>query len=158
MLRVHRIGKDALARMEGVGTLARKWLRWLAAWAWLGLRTFPLHQRKIIDGARPGELGVIKRGIVTCGGGQLRERHDDKHEVPQGGSDQSTPGDFALHPTVLEEIGGQKILRDSGPGQHSNEAAADALMERSPGDVELRASSRFEGHRSNRLRGLSQET
>src|SRR6266404_990256 len=113
--------------MEGVGALGRGSLRGFAARAWFGSGTFHLHQRKIIDRARPCELGVLERGIVGRRGGELRERHDNKNEVPQGGGNQGTAGNVPLNPAVSKKSPPQKTLGENFPRQPP--ASARVLLE-----------------------------
>src|SRR5260370_16494207 len=140
---VHRIGEDALARVEGVGTLRREGPIWFAARTRFGFGSFPVEQREIGDGAGPGELSVLKGGKVGRGGGEVRGWHDDKNEVPQGGGNHGAAGDFSLDPAFLEEVASQKVFGDTGPRQNGGVAAAHALVERAPGDVAIWAWARF---------------
>jgi hypothetical protein len=153
---VDGISEDALARMEGVGAFGSPGLVGFAARAWFGLRSFHFNQRKIGDGAGPGEFGVVEGGEVGCGGGEARGRHHYKNDMPQGSSDQGAAGNFALDPTLLEEAAIQKVLGDTGPGQDGYDAAADSLVEGAPSDVELGALACFEAHGNGRRCGLSQ--
>ena len=77
--------------------------------------------------------------------------------MPEGGGHESTAGNRSLHPTVFEEAGGEKGLGDSGPTKNGGDAAADPLVERSPGDIELRALARIEGHAGGSLGSLPEE-
>ena len=112
MRRADGIGEDALPRMEGVGALARESLRGFAARAAFGFGTLHFHQREISDGARPGEFGVLERGVMGRRGGEPRERHDDENEVPQGGGSQSTAWNALLDPAIAEKSPTQKSLGD----------------------------------------------
>jgi hypothetical protein len=74
--------------------------------------------------------------------------------VPQGGGDYRAAWNFALHPTVFEETADKKISGDFGSGEDGGDAAADALVEGAPGEVEIWAFTGFEAHRCGRLGGL----
>src|SRR3977135_2974812 len=124
--------------MESVGALRREGLSGLAAQAGLGLRTLHFYRAKIGDGARPGKLRVVKGGKVGCRGGELRERHDEKDQVPQCGSNQGATGNAGLNAAIPKQASPQKILGNSGPGEDGPQAAASALMKTSPGEVQFR--------------------
>src|SRR5258708_19374122 len=93
------IREDALARMERVGAFPREMFNsGLAARACFSFGSLHVHQREISDGAGPSEFGVLERGIVTCRGGQLRARHEDKNEVPQGRGHQGPAAQPPFYP------------------------------------------------------------
>ncbi len=76
--------------------------------------------------------------------------------MPQGGSNDCAAGDAALDPTFLEKAAIEKVCRDAVPGQDGGDAAADALVERAPGDVEFGAFAGFEvDGGSGRIGGLA---
>src|SRR5947207_14155854 len=101
-----------LQLIEGVVALARESLRGFAARAAFVFGTLHFHQREISDGARPGEFGVLERGVMGRRGGEPRERHDDENEVPQGGGSQSTAWNALLDPAIAEKSPTQKSLGD----------------------------------------------
>src|SRR5260370_39711616 len=78
--------------------------------------------------------------------------------MPQRGRYQGTAGDTALDPTFLEKAAIEEVFRDAVPGQDGGDAAADALVERSPGDIEFGAFAGFEvDGGSGRSGGLASE-
>ena len=77
--------------------------------------------------------------------------------MPQGGSYQGAAGDAALNPAFIEETVGEEVLRDMSPGQNGGDAAADALVEGAPGDVELWCFYGLRTRGSDRPDGRSQE-
>jgi len=157
MRRTDGIGEDALARMEGVGSLRREWLSRLAARAGLGLRRLHLQQRKVGDRAGPGEFGVIELGSSASRRGKLGEWHQDKNEVPQSSGDQGAARDAALDPAFFEEAYTAKLFGHFGLCEDGAQAAADALVEGAPGDVEFWWLHRSRARGCGGRWGLSQE-
>src|SRR5437899_663108 len=102
MVRVDRIGEDALARVESGGAFGGKRLIWFATGARPGFGSFHVHQREISDGTGPGEFGVPEGGIVVRGRGEAWGRHHDEYDVPQGSGYQGATREFALaYPAFL---------------------------------------------------------
>ena len=131
------IGEDALARMKCIGTARRERLVGFAARAGLGLFGAQLDERKVIDGARPGELGIVEGGIVARRGGKIRKRQGEKSEMPEAGGDYSAAGGAAVDPAVLEEAAAQEFARRRRATHQNTQAAEKTLAECAPAHTEF---------------------
>jgi hypothetical protein len=151
------IGEDALPWMKCVGALRRERLGGFASRARFGLGTLDVRQRKIFDRAGPGEFGVLERGEVPRHCGEPRGRHDDKNDMPQGGGNYGAARDAALDPALFEKTPAQKILGNVRSGEDGAQAAPDALVKTSPGELQLRLVARSQAYGSGRLGSLPQE-
>src|SRR5580704_979975 len=154
---VHRISKDALPWMKGVRPL--RWQRFfrLAARTGVGLVPLVFHEGKIIDRPRPGELCVVEGGIMPGRSGDPRIRQDQKDDMPQRSGEQGTARNSPLDPAILKETAGQKILRNTGPAEKRRDAASNALMKASPGEIEFRLVPSSQARGSGRSGALPQE-
>jgi len=162
VIRMHRIGEDVLAGMEGVRAFRRKRLGRVAVVRGLGSGGVDFESGKIFDRAGPSELGIVEGGVVTNDGGKQRERRDKKHDVPQGSGEEGALGNASLDPAIAEIIAGEKFSGCERAGEKRAEAACNALVEIAPGHFELgldndgrRRRNRKGGHP--RCGGLSQK-
>src|SRR6266849_4525426 len=157
MIWTHRVGEDALPRMKCVRAFRGERFFRRAARAGLGLRTLGRQKRKIVDRSRPSELRVIECRKVARGRGKLRERQDQKNDMPQSSGNQRAARNSAFHPAVLEESANAEIVRHIRFAQEGCQTAADALMKTSPADFERWPVARFEADRRSRLFGLAKK-
>ena len=162
VIRMHRIGSDVLAGMEGVGASRGKRLGRVAVRDGLGFGGVDFESWEIFDRARPSELGIVEGRVVTNGGGKQRERRDNKYQVPQGSGEDGTLGNAPLDPAIAEVVAGEKFSGSERAGKKRSEAAGRARVEIAPGHFELglnndgrRRGNRNRGHP--RCGGLTQE-
>src|SRR6266436_6466392 len=134
---MHRIGDDALARMEGVGAFGGNRLGRVAAQNRLGLCRGNFESREVLDGAGPSELGIIKDGVAMNDCGEPGDRRYKKNDVPQRSGEDGAFGNAALDPAIAEIVAGEKFSGGKGAGEESADAAEETLMEVAPGNVEL---------------------
>jgi len=89
-------------------------------------------------GTGPGEFGVLEGGIMRCSCRKARGRHDDKNDMPQGGSYHGRGGG-SLRSTQhsLKKLPSRKFLGTRVQVRTAAMAAADALVEGAPGDIEF---------------------
>ena len=137
MIRMHRIGEDVLAGMEGVGASRGKRLGRLAVRDGLGSGDVDFESWEIFDRAGPSELGIVEGGVVRNGGGKQRERRDKKYDVPQGSGEDGALGNASLNPAIAEIIAGKKFSSCERAGKKRAEAAGRAMVEITPGHFEL---------------------
>src|SRR5215813_705795 len=102
MIWMRRIGEDALARVERVGSFERWRLLGGTAPAGLWLMHWCTDQRKVFNWARPGDFGVIE-GVIAFGPGNLWEGHDDERNMPECRSKNGAARNAAFDPGVFEK-------------------------------------------------------
>src|SRR4029077_11845565 len=109
---VNWISKNSLPRMECVGACRRRQLALREARDQFWLRCANLEQRKILNLSGPGELRICERGICFRPG-NLRKRHSNKSNVPEGSGTNCPARETAFDPHILEKTGGEKILGEA---------------------------------------------
>src|SRR5580704_3127073 len=120
---MYRVGDDALARMEGVGAFGGNRLGRVAGQNRLGLCGANLQSREVFDGAGPGELGIIKGGVVMNDCGKPGDRRYKKNNVPQRGGENGALGNAALDPAIAEVIAAEEFSGGEGAGEERADAA-----------------------------------
>jgi hypothetical protein len=136
MVRMHRVGHDALPRMKCFGALRNDRLGNIACYD-LWLRGTDVQKGEILDRSRPGELRVVKSGVMTQCCAKQRERRNDEKDVPQRGRHHRPFRSAPLDPAIAKIIATQKLADAEWSCEERPNAAKKALVKVAPGDSEF---------------------
>jgi|SRR5271155_2459292 len=100
-----------------------------------GLRAGDVQQRQIIDGAGPGEFGVVEGRVARDFGERFGERDDQNGGVNDESDQDSEYGNAALDPAIFEETFVDKFSGVGRAADDRSEIAGQALPESAPGHV-----------------------